>query len=216
MIFNGDILFVHVPKTAGMSITEYFMDGLDPIVNVTESGAKEEFIKGGRVRMLPGKRHEFLDQCKTVLEQQDKQLPEFKRIIAVVRNPYDMELSRYFYLQHDHPWDKGPAKDMAMTADFETFAVNSPYHGRKNPMIHRFYTIDGEIPPNMRIIRYENLSQELDSVLKEADVNIRRKLPKINQSKNSKIDRNEYLTEKAKSAIHSRFSWIFDQGFYQP
>ncbi len=213
MICNKDILFIHVPKTAGMAISQVLLEVLPKPVYYSVSSPSNEEYKHNNVTVIPGKRHEFLQEAKELVNQLGMDLKNFKKIIAVVRNPYDMEVSRYFYLRLGHAWDRGSAQRMAFDGNFENFAIKSLYHGRKASEIYRFFVLDGAIPSNMKILRYENLQADFESTLRDVGIETAKSLPIVNKTKHGHY--RDYLTPAAEDAIYKRYKWLFDAGFYQ-
>ena len=84
MIFNKDVLFIHIPKTAGTSIRNVLYDYLQPPVI--------DHIACG----TPNK-HLTASQLGIFLEAYSMKWSNFKKIIAVYRNPYAVEVSLYHY-----------------------------------------------------------------------------------------------------------------------
>lgn len=207
MICNESLIFVHVPKTGGMSITEVLLKYLPrPVYYFLPSAEVGRIPKG--VEIMPGRRHEFLAEAIGLAAGLGI-AP--KRIIACIRNPYEMEVSRFFYLRKGHPWDKGPAQDLAMTNDFVKFAIESPYHGRATSQIQQYFEVDGKIPPMLRILRHESLDEDFAAAM--TDIELRTgPLPRHNISRHDRFDR--YLTPDAEEAIYKRFQWAFDTGLY--
>lgn len=213
MLFNRDLLFLHVPKTGGMAVTQKLLDVLPkPIYYALPEGAKNKVHNPPEVIAVGGKRHGNLQQAKDWVMEYGKTLSSFKKIIATIRNPYAMEVSRYFYLRLDRPWDRGKAQAIALNSDFETFAIESPYFGRKLSRVEDYFLIDGAIPDNMTIIKQEQLNADLNRVLTELDLSLGSDVVRKNGTKHE--DYHQYMTSKAEVAVYQRYQWLFDRGFY--
>ena len=67
-----------------------------------------------------------------------------------MRNPYDMEVSRYHYLRRGYHGVEGAAEareqEIALAGDFERFALEAPYHGQLPANIERWYQIGDRMP----------------------------------------------------------------------
>jgi hypothetical protein len=213
MIWNNQLLFIHVPKTGGMSVSSLFLDKLPrPVFCSVPTGQREPNAPAD-VTYVEGKRHENLEEARGLLQAHGRELDQFECIIAVVRNPYEMEVSRYFYLRLGHPWDKGPAQRLALEDTFEEFAVRSPYLGRADNRVEAFYTLAGERPASLRVLRQEHLQVELPELMAELGLgSVGWDLPSKNQTEHAPFG--EYLTRRAEEAIYGRFRWIFDNGYY--
>jgi hypothetical protein len=114
------MLFVHVPKTGGMSTAEYLLTVLPRPVYYTGPDTGEEETDTGIVQ-VPGRRHQSLEHAKNVVREYGFDIFEFPLILAVLRNPYSLEVSRYAYLRTGHRWDRGADQKLALTGNFEAF-----------------------------------------------------------------------------------------------
>nr|WP_295467474.1 hypothetical protein [Mesorhizobium sp.] len=158
MIWNEEIVFIHVPKTAGMSLTTMLVGGLKGRVFMTGHDKHE---RRGNVTLLMGGRHETMAQAQIVLEMHNRPLSSFQKVIAVMREPYTLEISRYNYLRIGHPWDAGPAQKIAMSTDFKGYLLAAPFFGYKPPRLDAFYHAFGAIPANAVFLKFEHLSEDI-------------------------------------------------------
>jgi len=214
MLFNQDLLFLHVPKTGGMAVTNELLAILPkPIYYALPEGSKDKFHNPPQIIATPGKRHGNLRQAQEWISQYGKTLASFKKIVATVRNPYEMEVSRYFYLRLGHAWDKGQAQTIALENDFETFALKSPYFGRKYSHVESYFVINGVIPDNLAVIKNESLHSDLENVLSELNLTMDGPIQKLNGTQHDNYG--QYITPEAEAAIYNRYQWLFDSGFYQ-
>jgi hypothetical protein len=211
VIFNDVLMFVHVPKTGGMSLTQVFLDVLPRPVFYSLPNAANATVPEG-VHALEGRRHESLAEAAEIAAGYGRGIADFRAIIGVIRNPYELEVSRYAYLQKGHPWDAGHNQELAMTDTFENFAVNSVDHGRHG--LETYFQIDGVTPSNFRILRLENLHSELQAVFAECGLST--ELPKIPRANSSRHDHySNYYTPRAEKAVYERYRWLFDNGHYE-
>ena len=215
MIFNDDFCFIHVPKTAGMSLSGYFLENLykRPVHYTVPPGhgsKREKSIKD--VIFHEFGRHKNLIESEKFLNSMNRSLKDFKCLLAFVRNPYDMEVSRYHYLQRGHPWDKGKASDIAINDTFEEFAKNAPFFGKPIFDAENYYTLNGKKLDNLVLLRFENLNEEIKAHLDEyMDVSL---LPnKVNATKRKSYT--EYMTPELEEVIYKKYQWVFDNGYYE-
>lgn len=214
MIFNQDLLFLHVPKTGGMAVTDKLLEILPkPIYYALPKDSQDKFHQPPQIFATAGKRHGNLQDAREWVGQYDKNLSSFKKIVATIRNPYAMEVSRYFYLRKGFAWDKGKAQQIALDSDFETFALASPYFGRQLSGIEDYFCIDGVTPANLATIKQEQLQSDLAEIL--AELNLTLDTPILQKNKTKHREYQHYLTSKAEEAIYQRYQWLFDAGFYQ-
>ena len=142
-------------------------------------------------------------------------LTDFHTIIAVVRNPYDLEVSRYHFLRLGFHGVKGLAQnveqEIAMAGDFERFAAEAPYHGRSPAGIESWYELDGKMPENLRIIRFEALEADLRHVVGRL-YPVSARLRRLNATAHAPY--RCFLTRRSEEAIYRKYRWLFDRQFY--
>jgi hypothetical protein len=208
MLFDDRLLFLHTPKTGGMSITKFLIDNA-PNRFTLSAPAHAKPVPG--VTLIPGRRHERLHQAAERLAELGRGLKDFEAIMVVMRNPYETEVSHYHYERLGHPWDKGLAQDLAVAGDFRAFAREAPFYGRLPARIEDWYEIDGKAPANLRILRFENLKEELYGLVAKF-YPISRELQTKNRTRHGSF--RNYLDPESEQAIYRKFQWLFDRGFY--
>jgi hypothetical protein len=193
-----------------MSITEYLLEVLPRPVYYTFPSGHESSIPEDVVH-IDGSRHETLAEAKELVGRFGHRLHDFKVILAAIRNPYDLEVSRFAYLRKGHQWDRGAIQELAMAGDFELFALKSTPHG--DIPVEDFFTISGRMPPNLRLVRFERLTEDLSRRLGGVELLTNQAtLPYVNRSKHRHYAR--YYTEVAERAVYEKYRWLFEQGFY--
>jgi SAM-dependent methyltransferase len=214
MIFTKDLLFLHVPKTGGMSVSTYLLEILPPPIYYTRPDLDEEFARRQGIVQMLGGRHESLPEAADQLPRYGFSVSDFKLILAVMRNPYDLEVSRYHYLRAGHPWDYGPNQRLALTRDFTAFAVNSKVGERNAPRaLEHYFHWHGEIPPNMTIARFEHLEEDVKQALASIGIEDGGEFPWKNRSRHDEYL--SYYTKEAEEAVYQKYKWVFDAGLYE-
>jgi len=239
MLFDDKLLFIHAPKTAGTSVTSFLIANSPNRVTLTEPSAGPDpavampafartmlalrrlrwcvgMLMRNSVTLVEGSRHENLRQASEVLAKLGRKLEDFRAIVSIVRNPYDLEVSRYHFFRRGYHGVKGVAheyaEELALAGDFEAFARKAPYHGRLPAQIEDWYEIDGNMPNNLRIVRFENLEKDLHEVVAQL-YPVRTRLPKLNASEHAPYK--SYLTADSEDAIYNKYRWLFDRNFYR-
>jgi len=204
VLFNSDVLFIHVPKAAGMAVTQYLIDNLPGPTTLAVPAGHAPPGRHRKLRVVDGTRHENLPEAVEKLRALGRPLDSFRLGIGVIRNPYALEVSRFHYYRLGHPWDRGLLHDIAMTGDFDRFCreAPSPYTQRPKP-IETYYTIDGAMPPNMRLLRAEQLADDLVSALG------RPKIPLVRVNGSPHGHWSEYITPQNEPYIFEKFRWLF-------
>lgn len=223
MIFNDDVLFLHVPKTGGLSVTRYLLDTLPKPLAITHPIYDDGLDRRG-ITQVDGARHESMAEARDILRALGRDIPQFRMVMVGMRNPYDQEVSRYAYLRQGHHWESGPEQDLALASDFETFAIgNCQAGGRWNQYgleggrprpneIRDYYMLDGALPDNLTVIRFEHLADDLLGALAAIGIVGAPEFPWDNRSDHSAYA--TYYSPAAEAAVYDRYRWVFDQGFY--
>ena len=173
--FKKNILFIHIPKTGGSSISEYLKIG------------KGNYLFGPETVVVPDehgqlkKLHRWWRQHATVKEiikynvlssQQCEKLFKF----AFVRNPYDRAVSNFLYF-------KGMEK-IPSDLTFREFLINIKYQIRSQPEEHLDISTLNEFVPYCHIRpqvdyisdlnyvgRYENLLEDFSRLCNKYQLN---------------------------------------------
>jgi len=303
MVFNHDVLFLHVPKTGGVSVTNYLLQVLPaPVYYVTKGPIGLADAREG-VSFIPGEAHQTLATARKFLPGHGFELEQFPRILATLRNPYDLTVSYYTYkrtpqveftlldanaapdacssqtrstpgrsrlqgalrdaltklqpgtvarfeptgsealvqLERElhrvavdrgrqvETWRHGEALYATLTIrpsksfrnvhlsrhlDFPQFVEASSSSGRNHlSRLKKYYFLDSEMPPNLRILRFERLADEVRGALREIGITSDVDFPWLNRSDHAPyIDYYDALTERL---VYEECRWIFEQGHYQ-
>ena len=223
MIFCKDLLFLHVPKTGGRSVSNYLLKVLprpiyyshpkSDIIPITERQTDDE---SGVIHVV-GDQHESLVEAINIVRSFGFDISKIPMIIAVIRNPYDLEVSRYSYLQQFRfipPGDESHAKNQLLAIeDFEKFAIESMNHAGNERPVESYFLLNEMVPRNLRIIKFENLYDDLIEALHEIGISEIETLPHINRSRHGEY--HKYYTRLAEDAVYRRYKWVFDSGYYE-
>ena len=207
MIFSDDFLFIHVPKTAGMSVSNALLKSLRGNVYYAVPEGHGESRYGETV--VVGRRHQTLASADGWFEQSGfaHRVANFKYIMTMVRKPYEMEVSRYHYLRKGHPWDKGPAQKLAQAGDFAAFVAGSRWWFQ----FRDYYTVDGFVPDNLHVVRYENFEETVQRSFGDC---FSGKFRTEELNKSHSTDYREYYNEATEELVYRKYQWIFDKGYY--
>ena len=211
LIWNDKLLFLHVPKTGGMSLTRFLLKHLTSPVHYT-TDPKDDHKK--RAHFHEGGRHETLVQAEAYLnEKRNSSITDFELIVAVMRNPYDLEVSRYHYLRRGQAKDSGPAQDLAVAGNFRAYLREAPFRGATPPRLDRYFTIMGSTPDNLQIIRYEHLQPDVHRLVEPYLAEKNARIPHLNKSEHTHWG--DFFDEEAEQLCYERHAWFFDEGFYR-
>ncbi|MEQ8265293.1 hypothetical protein [Pseudohaliea sp.] len=210
MVFNDELLFLHVPKTAGMAVSEALTRSLRaPVYYAVQAGHEGDLAGRDGVRVVTGRRHQNLATVDAWFEEQGlpHRVERFRRVLVMVRNPYAMEVSRYHYLRKGHAWDSGRAQVLALAGDFPAFVAESRWWFD----FRDYYTVDGFVPDNLLVVRQEALGPSIvlgcagcfASPFQAEAVNT-----------TQRHDYRDYLTADLEPLVYRKYQWVFDKGYY--
>jgi hypothetical protein len=217
MVFTQEVLFIHLGKTGGMSVSDYMRKTLKAPVFEVVSQIEIEQLKNKNNRFfIFGNRHANLTEANEIVSKAGLSPEDFKLIIVVVRNPVDIELSHYKHLHKERViarLEKYPELDRdrlaASRQSFDDFAQTDITHFQGD--LASFFTINGKVPENCRIIRFENLAVEVPGILKPFQYRI---IPFPHKNKSDETFDASNLSKAALLNIRKKYKWIYDQGIY--
>lgn len=210
MFWNDKVMFIHAPKTAGMSLTRMMTRHLSGPILAT---GVEDAPQLPRVRNVSQVgRHETLAEAYITAARFGRELDTFEKIFVVMRDPYTLEISRYNYLRLGHEVDRGPAQKIALESEFKEYLRVAPFFGFNPPRMDLYYHILGAVPSNMCILRFESLDADVEKhvfpYLTDQPV-----LGKENVTGKSKFDK--YYDAESEEMCYNRHRWFFDNGYYE-
>ena len=220
MIFNEDIIFIHIGKTGGSSCAKYLLSNLKPPVYNCHTFAVEETsrINSNHIIALPNiSRHCTLSEAILFINNYNgRVLSDFKKVIAVIRHPYTIEYSFYKHLQKPKARAKRSKNASLLEladGDFGTFIEKAGFH-RHGTAQHDFFCVDNKIPDNLELVRFENLSEDFPrSVCDFVKKDIEYEFPHVNRTNYQSNDKKE-LSDKYKKMIYLKHKYMFDSGLY--
>lgn len=217
MVFNKDILFIHIGKTGGTSAAKYLCNVLaPPVYNVIPERA-HKLGKVGNETLLVGQRHATLEEAKVFLKKMDININSFKKIIAVIRHPYNLEISLFNYYKRllknqSNILDNAPKrKEIVESGSFSDFVKGKFYH-RHKINIRKYVTINDKIHKKIQLIKYESLEEEFLEIGRIYGIK-KSEFPHLNKTK--KIELEKYINLEIEHFIYRKYLWVFSVGDYQ-
>jgi len=222
VIFNDNVLFIHIGKTGGLSCSDYLLNNLQPPVYNCHADALRDAERYDSTEVIPVisvPRHAILAEAAAFTNDlKGMTLDMFKTIIAVVRNPYTLEHSYYQHLRKPRVrkriMDSDPEILNLAAGDFGVFVERAGYH-REDTRQEDFFTVDGEMPKNVTLLRFEDVRNSLP----EAIANYRKAGPEFPFPHRNKSDYDNSLTElltpEVEELIYQKHRYMFDSGIYQ-
>ena len=211
MLWCKDYLFVHYPKTAGKTLTRFFVQAWPrPIAGFISKGQVNELAdcELEKTGIQVGRGHENLKQSAEIVAQDGGDIMTMKGIFCCIRNPYDLMVSNYHFMRQTYEANRDrPNFVIAHENNFvnycEKVGVSSPSN---------WMTIDGKMPGNLQIIRFEQMNDDLNTYSTRFGFDMP-VLGHLNASKRAHYS--EYMCSRSEQAIADKFSYWFDEDFYQ-
>lgn len=217
-------IFLKTRKTAGTSTEMWFADRLGPrdvIFGISEiEPLKRPFLTTmHQTTSLPGLERWLKLRLKKIAGwrafavHQHMTASEVKKLVGteiwesyttfcVERDPWDRFISYWRFMEHmeGHPIELDHLLDLVEAG--EDGGMNANIHWWSNWPI---YTIDGEIAVD-RILRYENLYEELEDICGELGISFDRGLPRAKAGIRGGRDTVDSLTEDQRVRIAALFA----------
>lgn len=164
---KGKRVFIHIPKTGGKTISAklaplndafycHERTPLQALCTLAVDPAQYRAAEAGHWR--------YID----LLQRLGKVWVDQQQFYAVVRNPWDKTVSAYHYDILTKPHMFVP------TTGFDAWLCAMRHLWESNPVEHLMYgqhtfvtDASGHVPPNVKLIRYENFQVEVEALLKE-------------------------------------------------
>jgi len=210
MIWNQRFLFLHIPKTAGKSLTKFFVGSWErPIHGIVSRGQFRELADCDQtgLHLIEGSGHEDMTAARSLLLTQNLHIEKLDTIIVCIRNPYDLMVSNYFFMRESYARNRLDRFAIAVENSFEDFCIKTAMASPRDWMV-----LDGNEPANLRILRFETLDQDLVALCREFGCRVA-DLPHLN--KGNRGHYRSYLTPICEQRIYEQYHYLFDRGFYQ-
>lgn len=180
-------LFIHIPKNAGMTIRR------SPMLN------NRIMLAGSNIHKSPEYSQAVLDKMNSLGDHHGFEHARWRDVhpsirdrnnaFAVIRNPWDRVVSRYFFAKKVIEVEKKVSKEYADVSSFEAFLEERHKWGSEKYMWHRAvrgwypafdHVSDDSGRVRCDIIRFENLNNDLCEYFNIAEMSKARNVTAIN------------------------------------
>ncbi len=209
---KNKFLFIHIPKSAGTSVTvalKKFSDSPEDVwINrlLARVGINVNWI--GPFHWIRGRKHSTARQMKMMYS--DSIFNEYYKF-AFVRNPWALLVSYYHYIksnEHHHRSKK--------VGNIDSFESYIRYEIKRNKINQSRFVTDSPGNDLVDFVgRFESLEKDLGTIFER--LGIESEMPHINSSTHN--DYRQYYTEETANLVAShwaedilRFGYTFDEG----
>lgn len=224
MVVSDRLLFVHIPKTGGVSCREWLVDNIPGAVHPLDDPRITEM-------------HTPLRDAEQTI---GRPLASFEKIIAVVRDPYDQQLSMWRHQRLEyatggrHPlqmaaatkpdmesWLRDPACDWRIWYEIHkrggwTWTAWHEAQAIVGELGYYEYSIcvDDGVPSNLVLIGFDELPARLLDETREYVVDEPTPFPRHNGN-DMRLDPRPFFSHLARQLIMHRFRWCFARGWFE-
>jgi hypothetical protein len=220
MIFNDEILFIHNGKTGGTSCAAYLLECLPDPVYVCRADAHWYCAQHPGKKLIPvtgvNQHCPLFGAPKHLQLAAGVGISDFRKILIVIRHPLSLEYSFYLHMQKPQVRERRKNNpELLRLADgcFSEFIRGAGYHREGLPQ-EAFFLVDGVIPPNVELIRFETLAQSFSKAVqpysKPGHVVA---FPHANASQIS-TPLSELLTDEIRELTYAKHRYMFESGLY--
>jgi hypothetical protein len=178
-------IFIHIPKTGGVSIFNSLLPYLGP--NDISIDSEKRHTEGKKIEL-------FLSQIYG--EEKAKEIWKNYFKFAFVRNPYDRVLSNYFYVRNtpEHIAYKNYLDYKSFKDAIKNIAIGRPCYE---------YIIDDEGKIIVDFIgRFENLQEDFNIICDKLNLP---KISLVHDNKTNHKDYGEYYDKESRDIVDKRF-----------
>jgi hypothetical protein len=215
-VFTKDILFLHMPKTAGSSVTDYLLRVLPQPVHYIYGSVLPHFAEPGIVH-VPGSPHYPIEEAGNILRTFGINMEQMPLILAVLRNPYDLVVSLFcWFTRSDNlALDGSESRSPAIRSTFREWVVAAAKHPR-DPLGQswHYFHLRGTIPPNLRIVRFDSLRVDVNSALEEIGISISSDAVMRHNKRSTREAFPTYYDSLTEEIVFTKNRWMFERGFF--
>jgi len=210
MLWCKDFLFLHYPKTAGKTLSRFFLQSWkQPVHGYVSQGQIAELADylPDDSQVQVGRGHENLKEADAILRELGGGVDQLKAVFVATRNPYDLMVSNYHFMRETYQHNQEKRNfQIAHENDFESFCEKVGVATPKNWM-----EFNGKPIANLHRIRFEHLAEDLDHCASEYGFN-QASIDHLNASRRGHY--RDYMTQRSEEAIHRKFRYYFNKKFY--
>jgi len=204
---SRDLLFQHIPKTAGVSVINYLSAAMPGPHYLYEWHKLEDGVYVPD-ELKAGDRHPTLGVSFSFAKAMG--FTDIKRVFCIFRNPYATEVSMYHYIREKLQDDPRSYSALAKSGDFTNYIK----HNTHWPSYEYFLRIGGELYDNMMIFQLEvDFPDNIKRLVKSLGGNTDMEFPYLNTTVHEPYE--TYYTAETEEIVYKKYQWVFDRHYYE-
>lgn len=216
LLYSEQLLFLHIPKTAGTSVAAFLARALPKPVWYHHVQPQPELALDG-VAWVRGNPHPNAAQAARAVAAHGFALDRFPLILAVMRNPYELEVSQYEYLRARPVGGRSPRQQLARTLPFSDYlrVTLGEGAGGQPRSLWRMVAVGGRIPDNLRLVSFDRVEDGVRACLRDLGVAGVDAIafPWLNRTDYG--DWRSYYTAETEALVYASERWLFDGGLFE-
>ncbi len=213
MLWCEDYCFVHYPKTAGKTLTRFFVKAWPrPVAGYISRGQVNELAdcELEKTDIVVGRGHENLADTAAIIAEAGGDIRKMKGVFCAIRNPYDLMVSNYHFMRKEFRWKANKTRSNFIIANDNNFADFCEKVTISSP--RAWMEIDGAQPDNLQIIRFERLNDDMLAYAEKFGY----ATPTIDHlNASTRAHYSEYVCERSEAIIAEKFDYFFEKGYYE-
>jgi len=153
---NLQTLFIHIPKTGGTNIENFFFSKSKEIPSISHIHSYDQNILFNGHSLQHSTYQEIMDNFEYFQIDKDN-----LKILTIVRNPYERIMSDIFFLQLA---DKSDNEIKIEEAIHDYILSENTFDDHKIPQYKFLINHDNEIPEEIYILSQENLNKNMEKL----------------------------------------------------
>ena len=211
MLYTKDYIFLHYPKTAGKTLTRFFLEAWNGEIKGSISKGQLNEVKdliNENIHLEIGRGHETLRQSLRIFSQSFEKTNDPKAIFICVRNPYDLAVSTYFFQKKTYENNK--EKENFKLA--HNLTLKEYWKVAKTGKPENWFLAKGKTKSPIEFIRFEKMMEDLQKLADKYQFNCPG-LSHLNASDRGHYS--EYYDSELEKIVYNKFKFFFDKGFYE-
>lgn len=209
-MFSEKFLFLHYPKTAGKTLSRYFVQAWNGRLECFFSKGQLNEVKDvvrDNIHIHLARGHENFSQSLALFENANFKNKQPEVVFVCTRNPYDLAVSSYFF--HRERASYYPENEIFQLAATES--LHGYWEKVTPPNPRNWYRCSQFKDGRIEVIRFESMAEDLERLSSKYGFK-HTSIDHLNPSNRKPYK--FYLDKDLESMIFTKLRFFFEEGFY--